>query len=262
MAAAVGALLSLPVRRLGGVWLAMSGYGAHPMKGAKHYFNHLLFNTDGSRFIFLHRWRPLNPSAYKNVGGFGTRMLTARPDGTDVRIVDPYGKTSHFIWRDPEHILAWAWHPSHKSRFYLYEDGTDRVTGVGLNLMTRNGHCTYLPDTSWILNDTYPQGTKREQVLYLYHVPTDRRYEELTYAPETVNRPVHVRRLALHLEGIEGARVLDGADLSSPEGRARAADHALAMSRPDGRFDAIDQFVTGVDVDTGIPVGQILVGHR
>ena len=24
---------------------------------AKHYFNHLLFNTDGSRFIFLHRWR-------------------------------------------------------------------------------------------------------------------------------------------------------------------------------------------------------------
>ncbi|MHC4323471.1 MAG: hypothetical protein ACYSUX_04265, partial [Planctomycetota bacterium] len=26
-------------------------------KDAKHYFNHLLFNTDGSRFIFLHRWR-------------------------------------------------------------------------------------------------------------------------------------------------------------------------------------------------------------
>lgn len=26
-------------------------------RGAKHWFNHLLFNTDGSRFIFLHRWR-------------------------------------------------------------------------------------------------------------------------------------------------------------------------------------------------------------
>jgi hypothetical protein len=147
------------------------------LAASKHWFNHLLYNPDGSRFIFLHRWRPLDPAAYKNVGGFGTRMLTARPDGTDVRIVDPYGKTSHFIWRDPEHILAWAWHPSHQSRFYLYEDGTEKVTGVGLDLMTHNGHCTYLPDASWILNDTYPQGSAREQVLYLYHVPTDRRYD-------------------------------------------------------------------------------------
>jgi hypothetical protein len=147
------------------------------LAASKHWFNHLLFNPDGSRFIFLHRWRPLNPAAYKNVGNFGTRMLTARPDGTDVRIVDPYGKTSHFIWRDPEHILAWAWHPTHKSRFYLYEDSTERVTGVGLERMTRNGHCSYLPDTAWILNDTYPQGAQRHQVLYLYHVPTDRRYD-------------------------------------------------------------------------------------
>lgn len=156
------------------------------LAASKHWFNHLLYNPDGSRFIFLHRWRPLNPSAYKNVGGFGTRMLTAKPDGTDIRIVDPYGKTSHFIWRDPEHILAWAWHPSHKSRFYLYEDGTERVTGVGLDLMTRNGHCTYLPDTSWILNDTYPQGAQREQVLYLYHVPTHHRYDLGRYASPTV----------------------------------------------------------------------------
>ena len=31
-------------------------------KEPKHYFNHLLFNTDSSRFIFLHRWRA-NPSS-------------------------------------------------------------------------------------------------------------------------------------------------------------------------------------------------------
>ena len=30
-----------------------NGYPA----GAKHWFNHLLYSTDGSRFIFLHRWR-------------------------------------------------------------------------------------------------------------------------------------------------------------------------------------------------------------
>ena len=80
---------------------------------AKHYFNHLLFSPDGSRFIFLHRWRG------EGQRGFGTRMFTASPDGTDIHIVDDYGHTSHFIWRDPKHILAWASHPSHGGAFYL-----------------------------------------------------------------------------------------------------------------------------------------------
>ncbi|OHB74929.1 MAG: hypothetical protein A2Z25_18385 [Planctomycetes bacterium RBG_16_55_9] len=132
-------------------------------KEAKHYFNHLLFNTDGSRFIFLHRWRA------PGLQGFGTRMLTASPDGTDIRVVDPHGKTSHFIWRDPKHILAWSWHPSHGDAFYLYEDGTDRAEVVGQSTMTGNGHCTYLPGNRWILNDTYPD-KQRNQNVYLYNV--------------------------------------------------------------------------------------------
>jgi hypothetical protein len=134
-------------------------------KDAKHYFNHLLFNTDGSRFIFLHRWRAAG------LRSFGTRMLTANSDGTDIRIVDPHGRTSHFIWRDTGHILAWAWHPSHGDAFYLYRDGTDRVEIVGKGIMTRNGHCTYLPGNKWILNDTYPDKERRQNV-YLYNVAT------------------------------------------------------------------------------------------
>jgi hypothetical protein len=140
---------------------------------AKHYFNHLLFNTDGSRFIFLHRWRPWDPTQYRSVGGFGTRMLTATPDGKDICVVDPHGKTSHFIWRDPKHILAWAWHPSNGNAFYLYEDGTENIQTVGKGVMTRNGHCTYLPGNEWILNDTYPDKDRKQHV-YLYHVATGR----------------------------------------------------------------------------------------
>jgi len=134
-------------------------------KDAKHYFNHLLFNTDGSRFIFLHRWRA------PGLRSFGTRMLTARTDGGDIAVVDPHGRTSHFIWRDPEHILAWAWHPSHGNAFYLYRDKTDNVKVVGKGIMTRNGHCTYLPGNKWILNDTYPD-KERKQKVYLYNTAT------------------------------------------------------------------------------------------
>ena len=145
-----------------------------PMPGvelpkAKSYFNHLLISPDGSRFEFLHRW------GFPKWRG-ATRMLTAAPDGSDIRIVDPHGKTSHFIWRDPQHILAWAWHPSHGNAFYLFEDKTNgKVEIVGKDVMTVNGHCTYLPGNEWILNDTYPQGKKREQSPYLYHVETGKR---------------------------------------------------------------------------------------
>ena len=143
-------------------------YPSGDLSAARHYFNHLLFNPDGSRFVFLHRWR-------FGLGGFDTRMLTATPDGRDVRVVDDYGRTSHFIWRDPEHILAWSWHPSHESAFYLYCDGSREVEVVGKGVMTVNGHCSYLPGGEWILNDTYPDERHRLQQLYLYHVSSGRR---------------------------------------------------------------------------------------
>jgi len=45
---------------------------------------------------------------------------------------------------------------------------------VAPNVMTENGHCTYLPGNRWILNDTYPD-KQRLQHPYLYHVETGRR---------------------------------------------------------------------------------------
>jgi hypothetical protein len=138
-------------------------------KNSKHWFNHLLFNTDGSRFIFLHRWR-----GEAEGNSFSTRMFTANADGTSPYVLDPYGKTSHFIWRDPQHVLAWAWHPSHKNAFYLYKDRTEEVAVVGKDIMTENGHCVYLPGNKWILNDTYPD-KQRLQHLYLFEAATGKR---------------------------------------------------------------------------------------
>lgn len=144
----------------------------HPygdFSGVKHYFNHLLVSTDGSRFIFLHRWL-----GEKGRRGFATRMFTAGTNGKDLHVLDPYGYTSHFIWRDPKHVLAWARHPSHGDKFYLYTDRTDRVDVVAPEVMPVNGHCTYLPGNRWILNDTYPD-QDRLQHPYLYEIATGRR---------------------------------------------------------------------------------------
>lgn len=145
-------------------------FDKYDLTGAKHWFNHLLVSPDGSRFEFLHRWR------MEGLKSFGTRMLTAAADGSDVRVIDPSGYTSHFIWRDPNHILAWSRADSDGDAFYLYEDRQGgKIEVVGKGVMSVNGHCTYLPGNEWILNDTYPQGKERNQNPYLYHVATGRR---------------------------------------------------------------------------------------
>ncbi|MGH9658827.1 MAG: TolB family protein [Bryobacteraceae bacterium] len=138
--------------------------------GAKHKINHLLVSPDGSRFIFLHRRRGgPNPEAG------ATRMFTANPDGSGLYVLDPYGRTSHFIWRGSRHVVAWANHPSHGNKFYEYEDRTENVRVVAPDVMTENGHNTYLPGDRWILNDTYPD-KQRLQHPYLYDTQTGRRH--------------------------------------------------------------------------------------
>jgi hypothetical protein len=139
-------------------------------KDSKQRFNHLLFAPDGRRFSFLHR-RNEGPNPEAGRG----RMFTANPDGTSLYVLDPYGLPSHYIWRDPKHILCFAPHPSFGRRFYLYEDRTEHTEVVGLNEMAQDGHCTYLPGNEWILNDSYPD-QQRLQHPYLYRVSTKQRY--------------------------------------------------------------------------------------
>ena len=141
--------------------------------GIKHYFNHLLYSPNGARFIALHRWR------YPN-GRRLTRLITARPDGSDLRIVVPNGYASHFIWRDNDHILAQSreWLGESKWNNFLFEDlEGGKVRAVGHGVLDPAGHLSYLPGAEWILNDTYPQGRERIQTPHLFHVGSGRRID-------------------------------------------------------------------------------------
>ena len=143
-----------------------------------HWFNHLLVSPDNQRFVFLHRWRQkLGERADRASTGFSTRMVTANVDGSDRYIVDASGYTSHFVWHDSKSLFMWTKPVGKDWGFYIFEDKTNSIQQVGKELMTQNGHNTYVPNTNneWILNDTYPQGDERMQELYLYHVPSQRK---------------------------------------------------------------------------------------
>jgi len=133
----------------------------HPTEG-RHWFNHLLFNTDGTRFIFLHR-------AYRGApkqGPWVTRMFTAAPDGSGLRCLADHGMVSHFIWKNPQQILAWSIEPE-KTCFHLYDDMTERVVPIGEGILKQDGHCTYSPDRKWVLTDTYPDKNRMQtQMLF------------------------------------------------------------------------------------------------
>ncbi len=135
----------------------------NPTMRHKGWFNHCLWNTDGTRFIFLHRWYR-NPD---NKGPRFTRMFTVAPDGRNLYCVADHDMVSHFIWPEADKILAWSTEPKSGNRFHIYEDRTENVEVVGEGVLKTDGHCTVSPDGDWILTDTYPD-RERMQALMLY----------------------------------------------------------------------------------------------
>jgi len=142
-------------------------------EGPKHWFNHLLVNTDGKRFVFLHRW------SQKGQRNWLTRMFSIDADGKDPYLLIPSGRVSHFVWRDATHVTAYAGcPPTNAWKFCVFEDKSDKVEVIGEGVLNRNGdgHITYIPGTKdqWVANDTYPD-RQRNQHVHLYHIPTGRR---------------------------------------------------------------------------------------
>ena len=141
------------------------------MRGAVHWFNHLLISPNDQRFIFLHRWS--SPTIGKK---WLTRLFTANLDGSDIYLVADDDMVSHFDWRDSTHILAWARKKGVGDHYFLFTDCSEEFQIIGKDVLNRDGHCSYSPDRRWILTDTYPDQENKRRLL-LYHPETKRLIE-------------------------------------------------------------------------------------
>ena len=136
----------------------------------ENWFNHMQFCTDGSRFLWLHRW-------YRHGSGpHFTQLFTANPDGSEIYLVADDDMTSHFDWKDERHIIAFATHRQIGNRYFLYRDQSPWLSVVGGDVFTTDGHMSYSPDPErrYLLTDTYPDA-RMKRTLILYDTQTGQR---------------------------------------------------------------------------------------
>ena len=141
--------------------------GDERMVGKRTWFNHVLFNTDGTRLLFFCRVR-------RETGHY-TSLWTVNPDGSDLEMQIPFGyRVSHFDWRTPTRILVSS-DISGEMGFVEFTDGVQDFTPLGRGVLPSDGHASFSPDRAWLLCDTYPRGTERLAQLMVYNIAENRK---------------------------------------------------------------------------------------
>ena len=132
----------------------------YPALASRHmWFNHTVFNPSGNRFLFLARsWNEKN--------NLDSAMYTANTDGTDLKMVIPFGTgVSHFGWRTDNELIATFTKPGEKEmKHYLFPDKSSDYQSVGDGFIIGNGHCTFAPDANWMATDRKDKSSNSQSV--------------------------------------------------------------------------------------------------
>lgn len=132
------------------------------MQGAEHYFNHILFNPSGSRFMFLHVWI--------RYGKRFIRLITADADGTRKFALVNEGHISHYTWKNDEELLCYSTHKDTGQQYHLYKDLTNEKKVIGKEILNRDGHPSYSPDGQLLLTDVKNHLFSEQKLLLFYLV--------------------------------------------------------------------------------------------
>ena len=134
------------------------------LNGKRAWFNHVLFNTDGTRIMFFCRFRYIEEPRIQ-----GTSLWTVNPDGSNLKCQIPFGgHISHFDWRDEKHLLMSS-DVLGKFEFVEFTDNQNDFKPFGNGAL--RGHACFSPDRRWIVFDNrIRKGDKGFATLTLYNV--------------------------------------------------------------------------------------------
>ncbi len=128
-----------------------------------HWVNKLRFNPDGSRFAFLHCWKSPSKGAW-------TRLYSASPDGSGLRLLLDGGDVSHVSWRDPQTLLVCAKLPKTGKGCYLVSETSGKAQVFGKGVLEGAGHCVFSPGKRYVATDLAPGRRDPVRRLFLYNV--------------------------------------------------------------------------------------------
>ncbi|MCP4607932.1 MAG: hypothetical protein GY845_04375 [Planctomycetes bacterium] len=118
------------------------------MEDGEHYFNHICFNPNGTRFMFFHMC--------ENNGARTSRLLTASIAGDNMAVLENERFISHYTWKTISEILATTFDTDTGFEYRLYKDISGESHLMGKNVLKGDGHPSYFPNQNRILADTYP----------------------------------------------------------------------------------------------------------
>lgn len=132
----------------------------------KMVINHITFNTDGSRFLFLVRNFPKPGQRHD------TAIITANRDGSGLYLLSDYGVQSHYHWKNEKEVIFYAggreldcargW-----GNNYVMKDLTHEGIAVADYFFDGDNHMSYTPDRTQMITDTYPDA-RQMQTLRIY----------------------------------------------------------------------------------------------
>lgn len=127
------------------------------MVAAEHKVNHLMISPNCKRFMVLHRWF--------QKGRKHTRLVTVNVDKTEMYNLSDDVFVSHCYWKNDDEILSFLRKKETGDHYYLMKDKTQGYQMYWPRLRT-DGHCSYSPDGSLVVTDSYPN-RKRMAFVYL-----------------------------------------------------------------------------------------------
>jgi hypothetical protein len=144
------------------------------MAATNNWFNHLLFSPDGRNFAFIHRWRVYFPE-HKTWRFYVTRMFSSDLEG-NLNELPMNGHASHFTWKSERELIIFSEYPAGLRQYNIYTIPENKVEVIAENLLPNDGHCSFSPDGSWLLTDSYIR-EDATRCIALYHPATGNAYE-------------------------------------------------------------------------------------
>lgn len=123
--------------------------------------NHITFNRESNRFLFLVRYFPEEGKEWKT--GLGTSDL----QGNIYKLRD-YTYASHYYWGEQGTLLIYA-DCGAGDGLYELKDETQEYEIYDRSMFFEDIHCSYSPDRQWIIGDGY-QDENEYRPLYLYNI--------------------------------------------------------------------------------------------